>query len=58
MPTYEYVCRECETKITETRNISDPEPSHMCEKCGNKMNKVFNLGAVSFKGSGFYRNDK
>lgn len=58
MPTYEYMCRECETNKTDTRSINDPEPTHMCVKCGNKMNKVFNVGAVTFNGSGFYSKDK
>ena len=58
MPTYEYVCRECDTKVSEVRSITDPEPMHMCKECGNKMNKVFNLGAVTFNGSGFYSKDK
>lgn len=58
MPTYQYVCRECETSLTEVRPISDPAPIHMCEKCGNRMNQVYNLGAVTFNGSGFYSKDK
>lgn len=58
MPTYEYLCRECETSVTDVRSISDPEPVHICEKCGSKMNKVFNVGAVTFNGSGFYSKDK
>ena len=58
MPTYQYLCRECETTISEVRGISEPEPTHMCEKCGSKMNKVFNVGAITFKGSGFYSKDK
>jgi putative FmdB family regulatory protein len=58
MPTYEYLCRECEVSLTDTRSISDPEPEHICEKCGSKMNKVFNVGAVTFNGSGFYSKDK
>ncbi len=58
MPTYEYICRECETRLSEVRSISDPEPVHLCEKCGYIMNKIYNLGAVTFKGSGFYSKDK
>lgn len=58
MASYEYVCRECETTIVENRSISDPEPVHICQTCGNKMNKVYSIGAVTFNGSGFYRTDK
>jgi predicted nucleic acid-binding Zn ribbon protein len=38
--------------------MSDPTPDHMCEKCGNRMNQVYNIGAVTFNGSGFYSKDK
>lgn len=58
MPTYEYTCRECEFNLEEIRGINDPEPIHMCEKCGNKMNKVYHLSAVTFNGNGFYSKDK
>lgn len=58
MPTYEYVCRECETSLTEIRSIHDPSPVHICEKCGNRMNQVVSLGGIQFKGSGFYSKDK
>jgi putative FmdB family regulatory protein len=58
MPTYEYACRECDLSFSEVRSISDPEKTHFCESCGNKMNRVFNLGAVTFNGSGFYSKDK
>jgi putative FmdB family regulatory protein len=58
MPTYEYKCPDCDTFLSEVRSINDPEPEHLCEKCGNKMNKKFNLGAITFNGSGFYRTDK
>lgn len=58
MPTYEYVCRECETQKTDTRSISAPEPDFFCETCGNRMNKVLSLTGINFKGSGFYSKDK
>jgi putative FmdB family regulatory protein len=58
MASYEYVCRECEVTLIESRSISDPEPVHICEKCGNRMNKVYTMSTPVFKGSGFYRTDK
>jgi len=58
MPTYEYVCRECEITLTEVRSIHDPSPEHMCEKCGYRMNQVLGGVGIQFKGSGFYRTDK
>ena len=58
MPTYTYVCRECDTSISEVRGMSEPEPIHMCEKCGNRMNKVYSMANPIFNGSGFYSKDK
>lgn len=58
MPTYEYVCRECETILIEKRSIHDPSPDHVCEKCGYKMTQVVGNLGIQFKGSGFYRTDK
>ena len=58
MPTYEYVCRECETTLVEKRSIHDPSPEHFCQKCGYKMNQVIGGLGIQFKGSGFYRTDK
>lgn len=58
LPTYEYKCPDCKTMLSEIRSINDPEPEHFCQDCGKKMNKKFNLGAVTFNGSGFYSKDK
>jgi putative FmdB family regulatory protein len=58
MATYEYICRECESTLSEVRSINDPEPVHLCKTCGNRMNKVYSMGNPVFKGSGFYRTDK
>lgn len=58
MPTYDYVCRECETTLSDTRSIHAEEPVFICEKCGHRMNQVISLGGITFKGSGFYRTDK
>lgn len=58
MATYEYVCRECETKLSVSRGISEDDPGYTCEECGNRMNKVYAIGNPIFRGSGFYRTDK
>lgn len=57
MPSYDYECKDCQTKLSETRSISAPEPEHLCNTCGKKMTKVYSIGAVTFNGSGFYRTD-
>ncbi len=55
MPVYEYFCKQCGERVSEERSMTDdsPNPSH----CGTAMNKAFNF-APSFKGDGFYVNDK
>jgi len=58
MPTYEYACHECKTKLSEVRSIKDPEPDHFCVACGNKMTKLYFMGSPVFRGNGFYRTDK
>jgi putative FmdB family regulatory protein len=58
MATYEYQCLECETKLSVTRSISDPDPGYFCESCGNRLNRVYSMSNPVFKGSGFYRTDK
>jgi putative FmdB family regulatory protein len=58
MATYEYQCLACETKLSVTRSISDPDPGYFCESCGNRLNRVYSMSNPVFKGSGFYRTDK
>ena len=56
MPVYDYEC-ECGEKRTQTVSINDKDFTAVC-KCGKTMTKVFGIGAVTFKGSGFYQTDK
>lgn len=56
MPTYEYKCRQCDTRLEAVQSFSD-EPLTECPTCGGPLRKVFSSVGVVFKGSGFYRND-
>jgi putative FmdB family regulatory protein len=56
MPTYEYVCRECETRHEVVQSIRDDALEH-CPDCGGSLRKVFGNIGIVLKGSGFYRND-
>lgn len=57
---YEFVCPECgakehfKDKDEEHYHYGYSEPGH------NKtlMKRVFGLGGIAFKGSGFYKNDR
>lgn len=57
MPVYDYKCQECDVTRTITISIKHEDFVMKCD-CGREMVKVFGVGAVSFRGSGFYTNDK
>ena len=56
MPTYEYRCRECGEHLEVVQSFSD-DPLTECPACTGPLRKVFNSVGISFKGSGFYKND-
>ena len=69
MPTYEYRCTVCEQMFERYQSFSD-DPITVCPLpaggtalngsvpvCGGEVRKVFSNVGISFKGSGFYRND-
>jgi putative FmdB family regulatory protein len=56
MPTYEYACKACGQHIDVFQSFSD-DPLTECPNCGGELRKVFGNIAISFKGSGFYKND-
>lgn len=56
MPTYEYRCKSCERTHEAQQSFTDP-PLTVCPECGGELRKVFGNIAVTFKGSGFYKND-
>ena len=65
MPTYEYRCADCGNEFEVVRSFSAPNlkkcPRKAVEGCqdpgkGN-VKKVFAPVGISFKGSGFYKND-
>lgn len=56
MPTYEYACKACGQHIDVFQSFSD-DPLTECPSCGGELRKVFGNIAISFKGSGFYKND-
>jgi putative FmdB family regulatory protein len=56
MPTYEYACKSCGEHLEVVQSFRD-EPLRDCPVCGGRLRKVFSPVGISFKGSGFYRND-
>jgi len=58
VPTYDYLCPDCEYTFEEFQQMSDPL-LRKCPKCGKrKLRRLFGTGAgIIFKGSGFYETD-
>ena len=56
MPTYSYVCKECEHAFEIQQSFSDAALT-ICPKCEGALRKQFGNLGVTFKGSGFYRTD-
>ncbi|HBB38715.1 MAG: FmdB family transcriptional regulator [Micrococcales bacterium] len=56
MPTYTYVCKSCAHAFEIHQSFTD-EALTDCPKCQGELRKQFGNLGVSFKGSGFYKND-
>ncbi|WP_309082169.1 FmdB family zinc ribbon protein [Zhihengliuella sp.] len=56
MPTYAYACKDCGNEFEIFQSFTDDSLT-TCTACDGRLRKVFNVGGVVFKGSGFYRND-
>lgn len=57
MPTYEYVCVSCETRVETVQSFTE-DPLETCEECGGRLRKIIFPVGIQFKGSGFYSNDR
>lgn len=56
MPTYAYLCTDCAHAFDIHQSFTDDSLT-VCPSCGGRLRKKFGSVGVSFKGSGFYRND-
>ena len=56
MPTYEYRCKDCGDELEAVQGFHD-DPLTECPACGGPLRKKFGSVGISFKGSGFYKND-
>ncbi|MDQ2727837.1 MAG: FmdB family transcriptional regulator [Actinomycetota bacterium] len=56
MPTYEYTCKSCGEHTEAVQTFTD-DALTVCPNCGGTLRKVFGNIGISFKGSGFYKND-
>jgi putative FmdB family regulatory protein len=53
MPTYIYLCENCNDNKEVVKGMNDPDPKK-CPDCGLSIKRVFSVGGVQFKGKGFY----
>ena len=56
MPTYEYACKKCGEHFDVVQSFDD-DPIKKHKGCGGAVRRVFGSVGISFKGSGFYKND-
>ena len=56
MPTYEYVCHDCNNRFEKWQRMSEA-PLTICPTCGGSIRRVFYPAGIVFKGSGFYKTD-
>ena len=57
MPTYDYLCKECDYRFEEFQSITAP-PLESCPKCHGRVERLISSGnGLIFKGSGFYITD-
>jgi putative FmdB family regulatory protein len=58
MPTYDYVCRNCDHELEAFQSIT-ARPKRKCPACGRSSleRRIGTGAAILFKGSGFYQTD-
>jgi len=57
MPTYIYRCQTCEKEFEIIQSFKDDPLEECPSECSGTVKKVFSGVGISFKGSGFYKND-
>jgi len=56
MPTYSYKCKNCGHSFDVQQSITAAALTE-CPECKGELTKVFGVGSVTFKGTGFYKTD-
>ncbi len=56
MPTYQYRCKDCGHDLDVVQAFTDDALTE-CPECQGTLKKVYGNVGISFKGSGFYKND-
>jgi len=57
MPTYEFICNECNTRFEAQLHFNE-SPSHIqCPNGHRNTRRIFSTPNIVFKGNGFYVTD-
>jgi len=57
MPLYEFTCLACDKTLTINASYNELD-GLTCPDCSQILKRSYTFGAVTFKGAGFYSNDK
>jgi putative FmdB family regulatory protein len=57
MPIYEYECKKCRSRFEKKGSFND-KPEASCPHCQGQSKRIMSVGAVIYKGSGFYITDQ
>jgi putative FmdB family regulatory protein len=57
MPTYTYKCDTCQRTGTYIHRMND-KPTILCQDCKTPMRKTYDIGAVTFKGNGWGKQER
>jgi len=58
MPAYDFKCQTCDNTATIVVSIKEKIKTPVCVKCSESMIRQYELGAITFKGTGYYSTDK
>ena len=57
MPTYDYICNDCDHSFERFQQMSDKKIAH-CPACGGDVKRLIGTGVgIIFKGTGWYETD-
>ena len=58
MPSYYFLCRNCDATVTVTISIKDELKTPLCAQCKAAMVRDYGVGAIKFNGSGWASKEK
>jgi putative FmdB family regulatory protein len=53
MPTYQYICKECDSTISHLVPINESLVAPKCLSCQKEMERIFAVPNIAFRGGGW-----